>query len=123
MLALERGEELIQRQSINDVAFLQPPFARHTGAQAQIAGLLVAVRVAIDDAFDASALGIRPEPPIHIETVGAGVELDPCAGCRGGIQNRRNIDLVSVTSQKQPPGRMAENRDERILHRADNACS
>src|SRR5205823_8242619 len=74
-LALQLFHQLRQGEGIDHVCFGEPAFARDAGAKAEKAGLFVAVRVAIDDAFNTLRLCIGPEPPIEIEPVRVGVEL------------------------------------------------
>src|SRR4026208_2607958 len=66
---VQRLTERRQRQCINYILLRQPAFPRDARAKAQKSGVFIAMAVAIDDAFHTFALRIRPQPPIHIETV------------------------------------------------------
>ena len=80
-----------------------------------------AVGVGIDAAFDTLLLGELPPAPVHVETPGAGVELDDGAGLGGGIDHSGNVDIVSRALEQQTAGEMAEHGDVRILDGADDA--
>jgi hypothetical protein len=87
---------------------LQPAFARDAGAEAQESRVLVAVGVAVDDAFDALVLGVMPEPPVHVETQRVGVQLDPGAGRGAGVDDGGLVDFVRLALQQQAAGQVAE---------------
>ena len=60
-LAIEwRHAQPRQRQCVNHVRGFEPTLARETGAEPQQAGFFVSMRVAIDYAFHALGLRIRP---------------------------------------------------------------
>src|SRR5207253_6457679 len=86
--------QFIKRQRIYHVLLGQSCFARHTGAKPQISRLLETMGITIDDTFDSFASGIRPKPPVHIEAIGAGVQLDPRARLGAGIDDGAMVHLV-----------------------------
>ena len=57
------------------------------------------VRVAVDDASNPKVPGLLPPPPIHVKTIGVGVEFNPGAGLGAGLQNGSMIDAVSIPLQ------------------------
>jgi hypothetical protein len=60
--------ELVQREGVDDVFGFEPAFAGDAGAEAQELGLINAVGVAIDDAFDTFVAGVMPKAPIHVQS-------------------------------------------------------
>jgi hypothetical protein len=56
--AAQLDHEFFQGQRIDDIGLGKPAFAGDSSAKAQKPGVLEAVRVAIDDAFDALAFGV-----------------------------------------------------------------
>src|SRR5262249_9903820 len=90
-------------------------FSSYSSAQSKKARLLVAVRVRVDGAFDALALGIRPMTPVHVEAVRAAIKLDPGTRFRTGVNESRNIDFVGLAFQQQSARRVGDNMNEAIL--------
>ena len=86
-----------------------------------MAGVFVSVRIAIDGALDALVLGVMPQPPVHVATQRAGIQLDPGAGCRAGVNDGGLIDFVGFAFEQQPPGEVAEDVNKRIFGGADQA--
>ena len=107
-LFAEFFEEGFEGECVDDVGFGEPAFASDAGAQAEVGGLLGAVGVAVDDAFDAFGFGVGPEAPVEVETVGAGVELDPGAGLGAGVDDGALVQFVGVALEQQPAGEVAD---------------
>ena len=113
--------QLVEREGVDDVFFFQPAFAGDARAEAEKTGVLEAVGVAVDDALDAFGFRVGPEPPVHVEPVGIGVQLDPGAGFGAGVDDGLLVDLVRLAFEEQAAGEMAEDVDEGILRGADDA--
>jgi len=64
---------------------------------------------------------VFPQPPIHVETVRVGVDLDDLVvfGSRG--DDLGHVDGVAFTHEQQPARRMGEHRDLRMRQRLADA--
>ena len=80
------------------------------------------MRIGIDHAFHSFLFRPRPPPPVEIEALGRGIQLNPRPGRRGCIKQRRDIDNVRIAFQKQSTGWMAQHGDERIFQRASDSA-
>ena len=78
------------------------------------------MRIRIDDALYSFLFGQWPPTPVEIEAFRGGVQFDPCAGARGGVENCRDIDLVRLPFQEQTTGRMRQDGHETIFHRPND---
>ena len=81
--------------------------------------MLIAMRVAVDDALDALGLGLLPQPPVKIEAVWISVQLKPGATLGAGINDGVLIDRVGIPAEKQPAGQMAYHVHLWILSSSD----
>src|SRR5262249_26478589 len=82
-LSLQCRFNFAQRQAIHQLWLGQPAFAREADAEPKILQSLVPMRVRIDYALHTFLFRQWPPPPIEIEPLRRGVELDPRAICGG----------------------------------------
>jgi hypothetical protein len=61
------------------------------------------------------------EPPVHVEAVRVGVDLDRGAVLGGRGEHRVHVDRVRVALEEQAPGGVAEHGEERVGHGAADA--
>src|SRR6185295_16537897 len=80
--------QFLQRQRVDHIVLLQPAFAGDPGAEAEVAGVLVAVGVAVDHALHTLEFGVGPQAPVHVEAPRIGIEFDPGAGPGAGVDDR-----------------------------------
>ncbi len=76
--------------------------------------MFVAVGLGVDGAFHPFAPGVGPMAPIHVKTIWAGIELDPGAGLGTGVDDSPMIDLIAVTLEQEPTGKVAQDMDVRV---------
>src|SRR5712691_2325897 len=98
--------DLARQQTVYNVVFRQPSFARNTDPEPQILETFDAVGVRIDYALHSSLFSARPPAPVEIKPFRSRVKLDPSAGTRRHIENCRDVDLVRLAFQQQAAGRM-----------------
>ena len=113
--------ELGEREGVDDVGLGEPSLAGDPGTEAEETGVLEAMSVAIDHAFDAPALGIGPEAPIQIEAVRAGVEFDPGAGFGTGINDGVGVEFIGMPFEEESAGEVTEHVHEGVFRGPDQA--
>src|SRR6266478_2045569 len=86
--------QLFERQRVDDVSFRQPAFASDARPEAEITGVVQAVSIAVNDAFDAFALRVGPQAPVHVEAHRMGIDFDPGAGFGAGVNDGALVQLV-----------------------------
>src|SRR5438874_2184506 len=92
-----RGLNCPQRETVNDVLFRQPPFARNADTEPQFLESLSPMGIGVDHALHSFFFRERPPAPIEIEALQRGVDLNPCASLGCCIDDRGNIDRVRIT--------------------------
>src|SRR4029453_917033 len=95
--------------------FWQPAFGCDADPEPQILETLGAMGVRIDYALNPFLFRQRPPAPVEIEAFRRGIELNPGAGARRGVENYRDINLVRVALQEQATSRMRQHGDEPTL--------
>lgn len=73
------------------------------------------MRIAVDNAFDTLVPSGLPPSPVHVESVWTGIQFDPCACPGAGIHDRRVIDGVGFSFQKQSAGDVPQHMDIRVF--------
>ena len=106
-------------KGVDHVRRFQPALSRNARAQPQKTGVFVPVRVRVDDALDALAFRIRPQPPVQIKPMRIAIQLQPGARRGAGVNHRLHVDRIWLALQQQPPRRMAEDVDKLVFRRAD----
>src|SRR5205814_2057938 len=119
--AAEFVSQSSERQGVDYVLFCEPAFAGDAGAKAEKASVFVAMRVAIDDAFNAFGFGISPMTPVHVETIGIRVEFDPRSCFGASIDHSAMIDFVRFALEQQAAGRVTQDMDVAVLRGANEA--
>jgi len=99
-LSFQLHQQFVERKGVDDVILFQPPLSGDARAQAQEAGVFVAVGVAVDDAFDSFGFCVRPEPPVQVEAIGVGVQLNPGSSLGASVDHRLLIHFVRLALQQ-----------------------
>ena len=79
------------------------------------------VGVGIDDTVQAPLRRPAPVPPVQVESLRMGVELDGHAVRHRGIDHLRHVDRVAFALEQQPAGRMPQHGRARVFEGADDA--
>src|SRR5947208_16252038 len=95
-LGLQRRFDSAERQTIHNVGFSQPAFARDPNAELQVLQSLRAMRVRIDHALDAFLFSQRPPSPIEIEPLRCCVEFHPDSSRARGLKHVPTIDHLNL---------------------------
>ncbi len=104
-----------------DVVLREPAFSRDAHAVAEILHPFHRMRVGADRDLDALLLGRSVVPPVEVETMRVGVDLDDHVFDRAAASMSAGTSTwYPSRASKQPPRRVAEDRRVRILDRADD---
>lgn len=71
-------------------------------------GVFVTVGVAVDRVLQALVPRVLPEPPVQVAAQRAGVQFNPSAGFRAGVNDGGSIDFVGYAFRQQASGEVAE---------------
>src|ERR1043165_823150 len=111
LLGVARVEDLLRRQAA---------LARHPRPAHQRVVLARGVRVGVDAERHAAVEGALDQAPVEIEAVRIAVDLDHHAALAGALEDLVELHRVAVARQEQAPGEVAEERDVRIVERAED---
>jgi hypothetical protein len=113
---LKAGLNLRKRERVHDVGSGEPPLAGciHAGLDEPQRGR--AVGVGVDRALEAAGGGLPPEAPVHVEPVGARIELYDDAVGDGGVDHFRGIHPIGLALEQDSTGQVTQHGGMRILY-------
>ena len=95
----------------------EPSLPRHADAEFDVVDSRHAVRIGPDGNRDSALVRAAHGPPVEIETMGVGVDLEGDPGRRRLLHHRIEIQPVGIAREQEAACRVADDREVRIVHR------
>ena len=113
-------EHRLERQCVRHRLLRGPAASRDRDGVLHPVELFHSVRVGVADERDARGDGLANPGVRQVETFGPAVHLEPRSRLDCGGDDRVEVDGVRIAALQEPPGRVRERGDIRVVHRVDD---